>query len=50
MKKIASSASIFVTKTVPEILPWDLIDNYSKDSTIHGIKYFGERDRHWSIK
>lgn len=31
-------------------LPWELIDNYTKDSTIHGVKYFAEKQRHWTAK
>lgn len=28
-------------------LPVEFMDQYSKDSTIHGVKYFSERSRHW---
>ena len=35
----------FTFKAVP--VPWELIDNYSKESTIHGIKYLGEKKQHW---
>jgi hypothetical protein len=30
-----------------KVIPWDLIDNYSKESTIHGMKYLGEKKQPW---
>ncbi|KAL7017318.1 hypothetical protein ACKWTF_010315 [Chironomus riparius] len=35
----------YSAKAVP--VPWELIDSYSKESTIHGIKYLGEKKQHW---
>jgi len=31
-------------------LPFEFMDDYSKETTIHGVKYFSERERHWSEK
>ncbi len=30
------------------IAAWGLFMDYSANSTVHGVKYLGERKRHWS--
>lgn len=50
------SVNVGEEKILPERRPegstlsaaWDLFTEFSGNSTVHGIKYLGERQRHWS--
>lgn len=42
--------SDFVVKLFAVAAPIEFMDDYSKDSSIHGVKYFSERKRHWFEK
>lgn len=54
-KKCTESSSVKKSKYLNFLssavtVPFEFMEGYSKDATIHGVKYFSERKRHWSEK